>query len=242
MLSAKKIDINRELLMELKRMKDLHHDHLVRFIGMSIESPHQAIFTEYCPKGSLQDILENEQIKLDWMFRYSLMHDIVKGMAYLHSSEIRVHSKLKSSNCVVDSRFVLKITDFGLHQLDTDDENQNLDSYVYWKRRLWTAPELLRTAQPMGHIRGTQKGDVYSFAIIVQEIIMRMGPFFVHNEISPKEIVENVRNGQKPPFRPAIDDDMADEEVLQMMRRCWSEDPVDRPDFHALKGIIRRLN
>ncbi|XP_043190575.1 atrial natriuretic peptide receptor 2-like isoform X1 [Amphibalanus amphitrite] len=223
-------------------MKDLHHDHLVRFIGMSIESPHQAIFTEYCPKGSLQDILENEQIKLDWMFRYSLMHDIVKGMAYLHSSEIRVHSKLKSSNCVVDSRFVLKITDFGLHQLDTDDENQNLDSYVYWKRRLWTAPELLRTAQPMGHIRGTQKGDVYSFAIIVQEIIMRMGPFFVHNEISPKEIVENVRNGQKPPFRPAIDDDMADEEVLQMMRRCWSEDPVDRPDFHALKGIIRRLN
>ncbi|XP_043190576.1 atrial natriuretic peptide receptor 2-like isoform X2 [Amphibalanus amphitrite] len=59
---------------------------------------------------------------------------------------------------------------------------------------------------------------------------------------SPCKIVENVRNGQKPPFRPAIDDDMADEEVLQMMRRCWSEDPVDRPDFHALKGIIRRLN
>ena len=62
----------------LRQMKDLHHDHLVRFIGMSIEPPHQAIFTEYCPKGSLQDILENEQIKLDWMFRYSLMHDIVK--------------------------------------------------------------------------------------------------------------------------------------------------------------------
>lgn len=58
-----------------------------------------------------------------------------QAMAYIHSSEIRSHGNLKSSNCVVDSRFVLKVTDFGLHSLrcnsdDTDDE----DSYVYWKR------------------------------------------------------------------------------------------------------------
>ncbi len=38
-------------------------------------------------------------------------------MAFIHSSELRSHGNLKSSNCVVDSRFVLKITDFGLHSL-----------------------------------------------------------------------------------------------------------------------------
>lgn len=99
-------------------MKNLQHNHIVTFIGACLESAHGCfLVTEYCPKGSLQDILENDEIKLDWMFRYSLMHDIIKGMAYLHSSEMHVHGNLKSSNCVVDSRFVLKITDFGLHSV-----------------------------------------------------------------------------------------------------------------------------
>ncbi|RWS26290.1 atrial natriuretic peptide receptor 1-like protein, partial [Leptotrombidium deliense] len=56
------------------------------------------------------------------------------------------------------------------------------------------------------------------------------------------EIVENVRNGQKPPFRPCLQGEDCDEEVIQLMQRCWSEDPLDRPDFQALKPIIRKLN
>jgi atrial natriuretic peptide receptor A len=60
-------------------------------------------------------------------------------MAYIHSSEIRSHGNLKSSNCVVDSRFVLKVTDFGLHSLRVaaagDDANDDQNSYAYWKRK-----------------------------------------------------------------------------------------------------------
>lgn len=58
-------------------MKDIQHDHLVRFYGAVIDNV-PCILTEYCPKGSLQDILENHEINLDWMFKLSLMHDIVK--------------------------------------------------------------------------------------------------------------------------------------------------------------------
>ena len=54
------------------------HDHLVRFIGASVDAPHLFLLTEYCPRGSLQDILENDKLTLDWTFRYSLMQDIVK--------------------------------------------------------------------------------------------------------------------------------------------------------------------
>ena len=85
------------------------------------------MITEYCPRGSLQDILEDSDFELDtdfrltfhnWLFqenhlynilsqnfRISLINDIVRGMAFLHASEIRYHGNLKSSNCVVDSRF-----------------------------------------------------------------------------------------------------------------------------------------
>lgn len=57
-------------------------------------------------------------------------------MCYLHSSELRSHGGLKSSNCVVDSRFVLKIADFGLRSLrnnHTNESNTDSDSYAYWK-------------------------------------------------------------------------------------------------------------
>ncbi|KAL1426580.1 hypothetical protein MTO96_018168 [Rhipicephalus appendiculatus] len=193
-------------------------------------------------RASLADILENDEIKLDWMFRYSLMHDIVKGMAYLHNSVIHSHGNLKSSNCVVDSRFVLKITDFGLHSLRSSDSNENHDSYAFWRRMLWTAPELQRRCEPL--TAGTQKGDVYSFAIIAHEIVLRQGPFYLGPSVQlcPKEIVANVQLGHKVPFRPLLEEDCCSEELAQMIRKCWAEDPAERPDFHTLKPLIRRLN
>lgn len=72
------MELSRSLLMEFKRMKDLQHDHITRFAGACVDAPHYCIVTEYCPKGSLEDILENEKIKLDKMMKYSLLHDLVK--------------------------------------------------------------------------------------------------------------------------------------------------------------------
>ncbi|GFQ86434.1 atrial natriuretic peptide receptor 1 [Trichonephila clavata] len=221
-------------------MKDLQHEHIVRFVGCCVDPPHCCFVTEYCQKGSLQDILENEEIKLDWMFRFSLMHDVVKGMAYLHSSEIRSHGNLKSTNCVVDSRFVLKIADFGLHSIRIYDENDNEDSYAHWRRKLWTAPELLRMHSPP--LEGTPKGDVYSFAIIAHEIVVRQGVFYTGNDMSPKEIIENVMYGSKTGFRPLLELANCDEGIIQVIRKCWAEEPTDRPDFQTLKSIIRKLN
>ncbi|GFQ84217.1 atrial natriuretic peptide receptor 2 [Trichonephila clavata] len=57
-----------------------------------------------------------------------------------------------------------------------------------------------------------------------------------------KEIVDNVKNSQKNPFRPHLEKDACDEEVIHMIKKCWTEDPTERPDFQALKSIIRRLN
>ncbi|CAB3381316.1 Hypothetical predicted protein [Cloeon dipterum] len=241
-----RVDLVRPLLLELKKMKDIHHQHLVRFIGACIEPPHCCLLTEYCPRGSLQDILEHEQIQLDPVFRYSLMHDAVKGMCFLHASDIRTHGNLKSSNCVVDSRFVLKIADFGLHSLrgvHSSVDLPNTDAYAYWKRQLWTAPELLRMKYGPP-LEGTQKGDVYSFGIIMHEILSRQGAFYLpeHAEYSPREIVEAVKAGVRPLMRPSLSGLQCEPQVVQLMTSCWAEDPIERPDFSYLKSAIRRLN
>ena len=115
-------------------MKDLHNDHLVRFIGACVEEPQPFLLNEYCPRGSLQDILEDEDMKLETDFQHSLIHDVVKGMAFIHASELRTHGNLKSSNCVVDSRFVLKLTDYGLHSLRAETKHEDED-YAYWKSK-----------------------------------------------------------------------------------------------------------
>lgn len=54
-LKKTRIDITRSLLLELKYMKDLQDDHIVRFIGACIEPPHCCLVKEYCPRGSLEE-------------------------------------------------------------------------------------------------------------------------------------------------------------------------------------------
>ncbi|XP_034752960.1 atrial natriuretic peptide receptor 2 [Etheostoma cragini] len=238
-VDKKRIELTRQVLLELKHMRDVQFNHLTRFIGACIDPPNICIVTEYCPRGSLQDILENESINLDWMFRYSLINDIVKGMNYLHNSYIGCHGNLKSSNCVVDSRFVLKITDYGLASFRSSCEND--DSHALYAKKMWTAPELL--IYDRHPPQGTPKGDVYSFGIILQEIALRNGPFYVDGmDLSPKEIVQKVRNGQKPYFRPTTDNKCHSEELTILMEVCWAEDPAERPDFGHIKIYVAKLN
>lgn len=59
-------------------------------------------------------------------------------MTYLHSSEVKSHGNLKSTNCVVDSRFVVKITDFGLHYLRRAEEEHVEGTFAYYQREYYT--------------------------------------------------------------------------------------------------------
>ena len=132
-----RVSLNRHLLIELKQIKELQHDNLVRFYGACLDPVYPMLVTEYCPRGSLQDILEEDEMKIDWNFRQSLMTDILKGLGYLHMTALMYHGNLKSSNCVVDSRFVLKLTDFGLLAVRRKEEEEEVDSgsYEHYKSR-----------------------------------------------------------------------------------------------------------
>lgn len=231
------IDLTRKVLLELKQMRDIRHDNLNQFIGACVE-PEVCIVMQYCSRGSLQDILENEDVKLDHMFMASLIADIVKGMAYMHSTDLKSHGNLKSSNCLVDSRWVLKITDYGLPSFRAKVK-KNREDYAYYRDLLWVAPELLRT--PTRPPRGTQKGDVYSFAIILQEFHTREGPYSA-NFIEPKDAINRVKVGEFPPFRPTVTTLITGlEEIRELMKQCWVENTDERPDFHEIKKIMHKV-
>ncbi|KAL3876609.1 hypothetical protein ACJMK2_034431 [Sinanodonta woodiana] len=238
-VNKKHVELTRNVKKELKCMRDLRHDNINPFIGACIDPPNIFIVTNYCSKGSLQDILENDDLQLDDMFMASFIFDIVRGMIYLHESEIRCHGKLKSSNCLVDNRMVLKITDFGLHEF-LGGENEEVEQYALYRSLLWRAPELLRSNTPRG--LGTQQGDVYSFAIIVYEIYCRRGPYG-DIDLSPVEIVSRVmKQNSEIPFRPRLAAlETAPKFVTDVIKECWDEDPNRRPEFKIIRCKLKPL-
>ncbi|KAI8419871.1 hypothetical protein MSG28_008498 [Choristoneura fumiferana] len=129
-IHRKKLDLNKKLMWEIKQARNVSHENTTRFIGACVDCPLVFVLTEYCPKGSLKDVLSNEEIQLDWNFRTSLVHDIVQGMCYLHGG-LGAHGKLRSSNCLIDGRFVLKISDYGPNTLCTPTDLIKDDNYYY---------------------------------------------------------------------------------------------------------------
>ncbi|MED6241446.1 Retinal guanylyl cyclase 2 [Ataeniobius toweri] len=217
------------------KMKDLRNENVNPFLGFFLDCFMFAVVTEHCSRGSLQDLLRNEDVKLDWMFKSSLLLDLIKGMKYLHHREFP-HGRLKSRNCVVDGRFVLKITDYGFNELL---ESQKAPFEEPPPEELfWTAPEFLRD---LSHFRkGTSKGDVYSFSIILQEVVVR-GPPYCMLDLPPEEIIRKVK---KPPpmCRPTVAPDQAPLECIQLMKQCWSEQPDRRPTFDEIFDRFKIIN
>uniref|UniRef100_A0A9J7X134 Guanylate cyclase n=1 Tax=Cyprinus carpio carpio TaxID=630221 RepID=A0A9J7X134_CYPCA len=187
---------------------------------------------EFCERGSLRYVL-NDKISypdesfMDLEFKISVMYDIAKGMSYLHSSNVGVHGRLKSTNCVVDNRMVVKITDFGCNTILTPGKD------------LWTAPEHMR-------VQGiSQKGDVYSFAIISQEIILRKSPFHTCCCSDTAEKLYRVQYPRGPNvFRPDLSFESVGEteaELFVLIKSCWEEDPEKRPDFKRIEGALGKI-
>uniref|UniRef100_A0A8C8CPT3 Guanylate cyclase n=1 Tax=Oncorhynchus tshawytscha TaxID=74940 RepID=A0A8C8CPT3_ONCTS len=217
------------------QMKDIRHENVNLFLGFFLDCGVFGIMTEYCSRSSLQDLLSNSDVKLDWMFKTSLLLDLIKGMKYLHHRGV-CHGRLKSRNCVVDGRFVLKLTDYGYNKILMAQRFPYEDPSA--EELLWTAPEILRSPHP--GLCGTQLGDVYSFAIIMQEVVLR-GPPFCMLDLSAEDVIQKVRNS--PPLcRPVVSPDHAPLECIQLMKQCWNEQADRRPHFNDIFDQFKNIN
>nr|CAQ64669.1 guanylate cyclase C type 1 [Anguilla anguilla] len=217
---------------ELNSLLAIDYYNLTKFYG-TVKFEHEVFGVfEYGERGSLRYVLNDkvsypEETFMDWEFKIFVMYDIAKGMSYLHSSNIQVHGRLKSTNCVVDNRMVVKITDFGCNTILRPGKD------------LWTAPEHLRKEGI------SQKGDVYSFAIICQEIIQRRSPFYTKACSDREEKLYRVQYPDSPTsfFRPDLNFENAGDrlEVYTLIKSCWDEDPERRPDFKKIEGCLGKI-
>ncbi|EAT43201.1 AAEL005330-PA, partial [Aedes aegypti] len=237
-LHKRSVDITRTIRKELKQMRKLRHENLITFIGASVDHGVVAILTSYCARGSLADVLANEDLSLDHMFVSSLVSDIVKGLIYLHDSDVGSHGNLRSSKILIDSRWVAQISDFGLHEFKSgQDEPNKFEKELH--RSLWKAPEILRN--PNTPSRGTQKGDVYSFGIVLYEIVGMKGPWGEIN-LNYQEIIARVISPQNYGiFRPPLRGLEASDYVIQCLQACWEEEPDDRPDIRLVRVKLKPM-
>ncbi|KAL4229979.1 Nitrogen permease regulator 2 [Mactra antiquata] len=233
--------ISKKIEIEFHEMTKLVHPNLAKFVGACLQPDNMKLLIEYCPRGSLQDILHNDSISLDWNIRFSLIHDIIKGMLYLHGSPVQAHGRLTSTNCVIDSRFMLKLTDYGLHEMFARERQEEKVSHdLICKKLLWTAPEHLRNLDATYGVNYSQPGDVYSFGIILQEIITRNEPF-ENNNLSYHEIITQLIDEGGAILRPHVDEDDGQPAILSLMRHCWSEEAFERPTFSAVNQTLKQM-
>ncbi|KAE8817350.1 Serine/threonine-protein kinase CTR1 [Hordeum vulgare] len=222
------LDRFKEFMREVAIMKSLRHPNIVLFMGAVTEPPNLSIVTEYLSRGSLYKLLHRSGARevLDERRRLNMAFDVAKGMNYLHRrSPPIVHRDLKSPNLLVDKKYTVKVCDFGLSRLKA---NTYLSSKSLAGTPEWMAPEVLRD-EP-----SNEKSDVYSFAVILWELMTLQQPWC---NLNPAQVVAAVGFKGR---RLEIPKDL-NPQVAALIESCWINEPWRRPSFANIMETLRPL-
>ncbi|KQJ85319.1 cold-responsive protein kinase 1 [Brachypodium distachyon] len=167
-LSAESRQGTREFLTEIDVISNVKHPNLVELIGCCVEGDHRILVYEYLENSSLDRALlgsNSEPANFTWSIRSAICTGVARGLAYLHeeiASPI-VHRDIKASNILMDKNYIPKIGDFGLAKLFPDNIT-HISTRVAGTTG-YLAPEYA------WHGQLTKKADIYSFGVLVIEII-----------------------------------------------------------------------
>ncbi|KAL5730629.1 hypothetical protein ACHQM5_003430 [Ranunculus cassubicifolius] len=157
-----------EFLNEATLISKLQHRNLVRIIGCCDQGVEKMLIYEYMQNSSLDSFIFDEPKRrlLDWEKRFQIILGIARGLLYLHhDSRLNIiHRDLKTSNILLDSKMVPKISDFGLARIFEGDQIETRTRRVIGTRG-YMSPEYAVDG------RFSVKSDVFSFGVLVLEII-----------------------------------------------------------------------
>eukprot|EP00771_Trimastix_marina_P003017 gnl/Trimastix_PCT/42.p1 GENE.gnl/Trimastix_PCT/42~~gnl/Trimastix_PCT/42.p1 ORF type:complete len:829 (+),score=231.01 gnl/Trimastix_PCT/42:2447-4933(+) len=222
---------------ETEILKRLDHPNVVKFYGASCEKPF-LIVTEYISRGDLYHFLQSSA-DIPWSKRLGFAANIAEGMRYLHSLRPPIlHCDLKSVNILVAEDWSLKIADFGLSKSYLQKGHVTLRG---GGTPAYMAPETLRG-------RHEPASDVYSFGIILWELVTRSVPYEDRSTMSPVDLLRLCSDGLRPPVPKyvaplagtvASSGTKVPRWYHKLIVACWDSHPERRPPF---AHIVRALN
>ncbi|KAF2318412.1 hypothetical protein GH714_006844 [Hevea brasiliensis] len=201
--------------------------HVERFNEFLSEPPNLSIVTEYLSRGSLHKLLHmpDAGLILDEKLR-KMAYDVAKGMNYLH--QLRppiVHRDLKSLNLLVDGTYTVKVCDFGLSR---SKAKSYLSSKTAAGTPEWMAPEVLRNDP------SNEKADVYSFGVILWEIMTLQRPW---RNLNQAQVVAAVGfKGQRLEVPNNVNPSVA-----ALIDVCLTSEPSKRPSFSYIMESLHKL-
>uniref|UniRef100_A0A915EDL4 Guanylate cyclase n=1 Tax=Ditylenchus dipsaci TaxID=166011 RepID=A0A915EDL4_9BILA len=267
----------REDLVLLNSIKLAVHDNINPFLGIAFnEKEEMLVLWKFCSRGTVQDVIYNKNMVLDEKFHAAFVRDITLGLEYLHMSPVGYHGSLTPWACVIDRNWSVRLTDFGLatplerwekdgsiniSSLTSDDDKSQASQRT---SVLYSAPEHLKNRASNRRKRMDQKwasqsqarrqaGDIYSFGMVMYEILFRALPFaidtdaFVNNndpaqkvkELSHSSaaiaIVDAAADGSRH-IKPKIQDpSKVHADLSALLMDCWSENPEIRPSIRRVR-------
>ncbi|MES1907179.1 MAG: hypothetical protein MHM6MM_000345 [Cercozoa sp. M6MM] len=241
-----------EVMAEVNVLQRLRHPNIVLYMAAQLEASPPAMVLEFCANGNLSDFLASPARTLDFTSMIRIMTGVARGMTYLHSLRRRViHRDLKSENVFLDENLCAKIGDFGLSHLRSKAQQQSSvprltqedstpseskespeEHYGIWGTPEWMAPEVLQGR------KYNEKVDVYSFGIVLSEIVSRALPYRDQAVIRGYEdVVTVVLDEDAVPSMP----DWAGDELVDIMNACLQRSPRDRPSFNWILDQLQSL-
>jgi len=214
----------REIRKEVGIMRSLRHPNLLLFLGACTEKPgHLMIVTE------LMESSFHEMHSADLMTKLKNSRLAARGMSWLHSrTPVIIHRDLKPENILIDGTGGVKVADFGL-SLVKDHSKQEAEEM----RKIRGSPAFMSPEALLGQ-ELTPKTDVYSFGMILWELVSNKSPYDdLHIEsfeqlidvICVKKIREKI-----PSHLPTT--------LRQLIESCWQSDPAMRPSFLSLISLL----
>ncbi|NWW33261.1 ANKK1 protein, partial [Panurus biarmicus] len=211
------------LMEEASKMEKIKFQHIVTIYGVC-NNP-LGIVMEYMARGSLERILPTH--RMSWQLKFRVIHEMGLAMNFLHSmSPPLLHLDLKPGNVLLDGNMHVKISDFGLSKwMEQSSRMQYIESSALRGTLSYIPPEMfLQNSKPPGI-----KYDVYSFGIVIWEVLMQKKPYAGANMMA---IIVKVAAGKRPGLELVRDDWPGEcHQMVDLMKRCWDQDPKQRPSF-----------